>query len=339
MLLWVPNFSEGRNFDKIQAIIDEIKKYPVYIADVYVGFETNRTVITVIGEGENLLRAAQNAVERALELIDMREHSGIHPRLGAVDVSPFVSPDESGLSEAISLARRLAQYVGEALGVPAYLYGDAAQTEERRSLANIRRGQYEALREKLLDERWKPDFGPAEFIPRSGAVQVGARLPLIALDIDLSTSDLKVARRISSYLRESGRKLSKSSQFKVPGFFPRVMATGWKLEERNLCQVTFNLLDYRVSPLHELFEFCELIARQFHVRLLASEIIGLVPDEAILQAGRYFAEKQGLSPLTDGEAVKLAMETMCLKNFDPDKKLLRRQLEVAARTIVNGKLM
>ncbi len=341
----VPNFSEGRNQEVINKIADAIRSVEgVVLLDVDPGQATNRTVYTFVGEPEAVKEAAFRAIKTAAELIDMRQHQGEHPRMGAADVVPFVPVSGVTMEDCVRLAEELGKRVGEELGIPVYLYEYAARSEERRSLANIREGEYEALPKKLQDPKWKPDFGPAEFnerVAKTGATVIGAREFLIAYNVNLNTRDKKLAHEIALNIREKGRykrdangkivRDERGNKVRVPGKLKAVRAIGWYIDEYGQAQVSINLVNYKITPLHRVFEACVEEAQKLGLRVTGSEIVGLVPKEAILQAGRYFLKKQGRSTaVSEEELIHIADLSLGLSQlypFKPDEKIIELRLE------------
>jgi len=299
----VPNFSEGRDQGVIDAITREISTTPgAVLLDVDPGAATNRTVVTLAGPPAAAEEAAFRAIARAAELIDMREHQGEHARMGATDVCPFVPMQGATMEDCVESANRLAKRVGEELKIPAYLYGTAARKAERKRLPDIRKGEYEALEEKLKHPDFAPDHGPAEFNARSGATAFGARPFLIAWNVNLNTRDRKLANKIAAELRETGKlkrengKIARDAEGKalrVPGRFTELQGGGWYIEEYGRVQISFNLMDYHVTSLHDVFDACREVAAPLGVRVTGSELVGLLPLEALLQTGDHYLEKQG----------------------------------------------
>lgn len=337
----VPNFSEGRDQDKIDQITGVIEEVEdVKLLDVDPGKDTNRTVVTLIGSPEGVLEAAFRAIEKAAEVIDMSTHSGAHARMGASDVVPFVPVSGVTMEDCAELARELGKRVGEELGIPVYLYEHAATKPERANLANVRSGEYEGLSEKLKDPEWKPDFGPAEFNAKSGATIIGAREFLIAYNVNLNTRDRKLARDIAFTIREKGRlkrdakgKVVRDSDGKAlrdPGIFKDVKAVGWYMEDFGRAQVSINLVNYKVSPPHLVFDECSRIAGEMGIRVTGSELVGLIPLEALLQAGRHYLKKSGKTTgVTEPELIHIADLSLGLSDlypFEPDKKVIEYQI-------------
>lgn len=346
----VPNFSEGRDKQKIQAISREIESVPgVNLLDVDPGETTNRTVVTFIGGPEAVAEAAFRGIAKAAELIDMRQHKGAHSRIGATDVCPFVPVSGVTMEECVELAEKVAGRVASELDIPVYLYEAAARQPERSNLATIRTGEYEGLEDKLKDPDWAPDFGRPVFNPRSGATVIGAREFLIAYNINLNTRDRKLAHEIALSLRESGRaKRDKDGNIvhdtdgnsvKVPGRFKEVKAVGWYIEDYGLAQISINMTNYKVSPPHAVFDEAEILARELGLRVIGSELVGLIPKEALLMAGRHYIEKQGKNPgLPEEELIRTAVVSLGLSSvtpFDPEKKIIEYQFRSKERSLVS----
>jgi len=336
----VPNFSEGRDMSKIEQITNEIKSVEgVKLLDVDPGKDTNRTVVTFIGSPESVLEAAYKAIARAAEVIDMRKHKGAHARMGATDVCPFVPVSGVTMEDCAELARKLGKRVGEELGIPVYLYEEAATRPERKNLANIRAGEYEGLPEKLKDPEWKPDFGPAEFNAKSGATVIGAREFLIAFNVNLNTRDTKIAREIAFTIREKGRlkrdengkvvRDENGKALRVPGKFKACKAVGWYMEDFGRAQISMNLVNYKITPPHIVFDECCRLAEKLGVRVTGSELVGLIPLEAMLQAGRHYLKKQGKTTgVPESELVHIAVLSMGMDDlykFEPEKKIIEYQ--------------
>ena len=332
----VPNFSEGRDIKIINAIAGAISGVPsVKFISAEPDKDYNRTVVTFIGEPSAVVEAAFQGTKKAAELIDMTRHKGEHPRLGATDVVPFVPLRGVTMQDCVQLAHEFGKRVGEELRIPVYLYEEAATRPERRNLSTIRKGEYEGLAEKLKDPAWKPDYGPAEFNPRSGGTVTGARVFLIAYNVNLKTNDTKIANEIALRIRESGRikKDEKGNpvldasgkKVTIPGSLKAVKAMGVLLEAHNIAQVSINLTNFNVTPPHRAFEEVKKEAASLGVEVTGSEIVGLTPLEALLMAGRFYA------PHTTGEKELLAVAEeklglSQLEKFDPQKKIIEYQL-------------
>lgn len=349
----VPNFSEGRDQEKIRAIVREIEGVPqVKLLDVDPGESTNRTVVTFIGPPEAVLEAAFRAIAKAAEVIDMRTHRGAHSRIGATDVCPFVPVSGLTMEDCVRLAQELGARVAAELGIPVYLYEAAAQKPDRRNLATVRSGEYEGLADKLKDPAWAPDYGEPVFNPKSGATVIGAREFLIAYNINLNTRDRRLANEIALTLRESGRarkdkkgnvvKDAKGRTVKVPGKFKEVKAVGWYIEDYGRAQISVNFTNYRVSPPHLVFDEASRLAAKLGVRATGSELVGLIPKEALLMAGRYYLEKQGKSSgVPEDELVRTAVISLGLNDvapFDADKKIIENQFKETGKSLASMSL-
>lgn len=346
----VPNFSEGRDLQVIQQITAAIEAVEgVKLLSVEPGAATNRTVVTFIGNKKSVVAAAFAAIAKAAELIDMRQHHGEHPRLGATDVCPLVPVQGVTVEECIQLAHELARRVGEELHIPVYLYEQAAQRPERRNLADIRAGEYEGLPAKLQEPLWQPDYGPATFNAKTGATVIGVRDFLIAYNVNLNTRDRKLANEIAMLIREKGRAKRDENGIIIrnehgepiyePGIFKATKAVGWYIEEYQMAQVSINLTNYKVAPLHAVFEEIRRLADERGLRVTGSEIVGLVPREAMLMAGRYFLKKQGKSTgVPEKELVRIAVQSLGLNEvapFDPRKKIIEYQIQEFAKPLVD----
>ena len=280
----VPNFSEGRNKEVIESIVDEIRRVNgVKLLDYAPDTDHNRTVVTLVGNPEAVKTAVFNLVKRASELIDMTIHHGGHPRMGATDVVPFIPVSDMSMEECIDLAKEIGKRIGEELSIPVYLYEDAATKADRRNLADVRKGQYEGFFEKIKDANWKPDFGPEEMNAKSGATAVGARVPLVAFNVNLGTSDLKVADQIAKTVRFIG------------GGLRFVKAMGVKLEERNIVQVSMNLVNYEKTAVYRAFEMVKMEAQRYGVPVVGSEVIGLVPMKSLIDCAEYYLQIENFS--------------------------------------------
>ncbi len=401
----VPNFSEGRNKRIIDEIVNEISSIEgIEILDISMGYETNRTVITFIGTPERVKEAAFLGIKKAVELIDMRKHKGAHPRIGAADVVPFIPLKNVSFEECVEIAKEVAKRVGEELRIPVYLYGKAATKPERENLANIREGEYEGLKEKLKSPEWKPDYGPSEFNPKSGATIIGVRDFLIAYNINLNTRETKYATDIAFELREKGRSVRKGNikpfyykgeivrykedyfpcgncdfigktidetvkhckekhgydlkellkmhnidpenpigkPVKKPGKFKECKAIGWKIPEYDRVQISINLTNYKITNVHHVYEEAKKLADERGLTVTGSEIVGLIPYEAILEAGKYYLKKQGKSlgiPLKD--ILETAVQSLGLRDvssFEIEKKVIGLP-EIFKAELLNKKLI
>ena len=327
----VPNFSEGRDTSVIEAIADRIREVPgVQLLDVDPGESTNRTVMTFVGEPDDVVEAAFRASATAYERIDMRLHSGEHPRLGAVDVVPFIPISDVTMDDCVACARAYGERVGE-LGVPVYLYEEAQPEPHRRTMAQIRAGEYEGLAEKLRHPDWKPDFGPAELVPESGATVTGARFFLIAYNVNI-LGTRNQAHRLALNVRERGRTVDgpDGEPVRQPGYFEAVKGMGWMLEEFDLAQVSMNLDNYRVTGMHDVFEAIRRDAAELGIGVAGSEVVGLVPLEAVLRAADYYMEKENLFILDERQKVRLAVDRLGLSSihpFVPEEKIIEYMVE------------
>ena len=333
----VPNFSEGRDHAVLDAIAAAIRSVNnVVLLDVDPGADTNRTVFTMAGEPEAVVEAAFQAIKQAAELIDMSKHHGAHPRMGATDVCPFIPISDVTMEECAAYARQLGKRVGEELGIPVYLYENAASKEEWRNLATVRSGEYEALPEKAKDPAWKPDFGPHAFNARSGATAISAREFLIAYNINLNTRDKKKAHELAITIRESGKpardkagKLLKDAdgnKIVVPGLFTHCKAVGWYIDSYNRAQISINLTNYKVTPPHLVLEKVRELASEMGVQVTGSELVGLIPKAALLEAGKYYLQRMGESTgFPERMIMETAIQSMGLADlgpFDLDKKVI-----------------
>jgi glutamate formiminotransferase/formiminotetrahydrofolate cyclodeaminase len=333
----VPNFSEGKDtaiLDAIAAVIKGVNG--VVLLDVDPGADTNRTVFTMAGEPEAVVEAAFVAIKKASELIDMSKHHGAHPRMGATDVCPFIPISEMTMEECADYARKLGKRVGEELGIPVYLYENAASKEEWRNLATVRSGEYEALAEKAKDPYWKPDFGPHIFNAKSGATAISAREFLIAYNINLNTRDKKKAHDIALSIRESGKpardasgKLLKDAdgnKINEPGLFTHCKAVGWFIDTYDRAQISINLTNYKITPPYVVLDKVRELANAMGIQVTGSELVGLIPKAALVEAGKYY-----LAKMNEGTGIpeKMIMETAIqsmglaeLSAFDLDKKVI-----------------
>lgn len=333
----VPNFSEGRD----QSIIDAIGKSITAVSgakllSIEPDTDYHRAVVTFVGTPEAVVEAAFAATKTASELIDMTKHSGEHPRMGAADVVPFIPISGVAMHDCVQLAHRYGKRVAEDLHIPIYLYEEAAQTPARKNLSNIRKGEYESLPEKLSDPEWKPDYGEPVFNPKSGATVTGARFFLIAYNVNLNTTDVNLANEIALRIRELGRpKLDEDGQpalnqrgkkVMIPGSLKAVKAMGVALERQNITQVSINLVNYEITPPHVAFEEVKKEAHALGIDATGSEIVGLTPKEALLVAGRFYAEVLGLPPSMDETSLlDLAVKQLGLSQlglFDLNKKVI-----------------
>ncbi len=333
----VPNFSEGRDRSIIDQIAREVEETDgVKLLDVDPGADTNRTVVTFIGAPELVKEAAFKCIQKAAQLIDMRKHSGAHARHGATDVCPFVPVCGVTMEDCVQIAKEVGERVGRELEIPIYLYENAATRPERVNLAEVRKGEYEALEEKLKKPEWKPDFGPAIFNAKAGATNISAREFLIAYNINLNTKDAKLAKKVAFGLREQGR-IKRNDQGKFvrdeqgnpvyePGKFKGVKATGWYIDEYGQAQITMNITNYKVAPFHEIYEEARKDAATLGLTVTGSELVGLLPKEPMLLAADYYLAKQGKhSGIPEKDRIHIAIKSMGLEDispFDPRKKII-----------------
>ncbi len=349
----VPNFSEGRDLEKVKLITKEIESTPkVELLDVDSGDSTNRTVVTFIGTPEAVKEAAFKAIRKASEVIDMSKHTGAHSRMGATDVCPFVPATGVTMEDCIRLAHDLAKRASKELGIPIYLYEEAAQRAERKNLAIVREGEYEGLEQKFKDPEWMPDYGDPVFNPKAGATAIGAREFLIAYNINLNTTNRIHASDIAFGLRERGR-VKRDSQgkimrdengkaIKIPGKFKEVKAVGWFVEDYSIAQISINFTNYKVSPPHLVFDEAVKDAEALGVRVTGSELVGLIPKEALLMAGKYYLDKQGKnSGVPEEELIRIAAISLGLNDvtiFEPQKKIIEYQLIKVEQSLLENNL-
>ena len=343
----VPNFSEGSDMNVIKQITDVIETVEgVKLLNVDPGKATNRTVVTFVGTPNEVIEAAFLAIKKAAELIDMSKHTGEHPRMGATDVCPLVPIANIEMDEVVKYAHRLGERVGKELGIPGYYYENAAKTSNRKNLALVRKGEYEALKSKLVDPEWKPDFGPAEFAKaiNSGATAISARDFLIAYNVNLNTTSTRRANAIAYDVREKGRikrvgetlsgaivKDADGNTLWTPGTLKHVKAIGWFIEEYGITQVTMNITNIKETPFHIAFDETAKKAAARGVRVTGSELIGLVPKNAMLEAGKYFLKQQERSTgVQESELIKIAIKSMGLDElspFNPQDRIIEYMLE------------
>jgi len=351
----VPNFSEGRDMAVIKQITDAIEAVDgVTLLDVDPGAATNRTVVTFVGAPAPVIEAAVRAGRKAAELIDMAKHHGEHPRFGMMDVCPLVPVANITMEETVEHARALAKRLGEEVGLTIYCYENAATKPERRNLATVRAGEYEGLPDKLKDAKWAPDFGPAKFNPRTGATAVGARDFLVAYNVNLNTTSTRRANAIAFDVREKGRikregdpltgpvvKDANGEPVWEPGSLKCVKGIGWFIEEYGVAQISMNLTNISVTPVHVAFDECCTKAQERGIRVTGSEVVGLIPLQAMLDAGAYFLRKQQRSlGVNDAELIKIAVKSMGmdeLSAFDPTEKII--EYAIAARNKSDKRLI
>ncbi|MBS1596125.1 MAG: glutamate formimidoyltransferase [Bacteroidetes bacterium] len=342
----VPNFSEGNDMNVIRQITDAIESVDgVKLLNVDPGKATNRTVVTFVGDEESVVEAAYRGIAKAAELIDMSKHKGEHPRFGATDVCPFIPIANATMEDCIACAKKLGERVGSKLGIPVYLYEFAASAPHRKNLASVRAGEYEGIKDKIKTAEWKPDFGPAEWNVRSGNIAIGARKILIAYNVNLNTTSTRRANSVAFDVREQGRKVKneKGEEVVQPGACKSVKGIGWFIQEYGVAQVSMNLVDIDVTPIHIAFDECVKSAYHRGMRVTGSELIGLIPLQSMLDAGRYFLLKQQRSiGVSESELIKIAIKSMSLDElgpFDPQKRIIEYMLaDHSTSPLINMKL-
>lgn len=320
----VPNISEGRDEKIISACADALRKVDgVTLLDVDPGKSTNRTVFTFVGNPDSVVEAAFRFAKTAYEMIDMSKHSGAHPRMGAVDVVPFVPVAGVTTEDCVECSRKFGKRVGEELGVPVYLYEEASSNPERKQLKQIRAGEYEGLKDKIIKKEWKPDFGPQKFVPKSGATVTGARFFLIAYNVNILGTK-EQAHKIALNIREQGRGANK------PGSLKAIKAIGWYVDEYNMAQVSINLDNYKITPPHVVFEECVKDAKKMNLAAVGSELVGLIPLEAMLMAADYYIKKENLFLLDEKQKIRLVVERLGLNSvspFIPEKRIIEYMIQ------------
>ena len=349
----VPNFSEGCDMNIIKQITDEIEKIEgVKLLDVDAGKATNRTVVTFVGNPDAVIEAAFFAIKKAGEIIDMSKHKGEHPRMGATDVCPLIPVSGISLEETAEYAKKLGKRVGEELNIPVYLYEYAQKNTERNNLSVIRNGEYEGFFDKIKLPEWKPDFGAAVMNEKAGATVIGARDFLIAYNINLNTKSVRLANSVAFDVREAGRvkregnpitgkivKDEKGEDVRIPGILKACKAIGWYIEEYGIAQISMNLTNYKITSVHKAFEEVCNSADRRGMRVTGSELVGLIPLEAMLEAGKYFLQKQKRSlGVSEEELIQIAIKSLGLDElapFDPNKKIIEYKL----RDVANEKLI
>lgn len=346
----VPNFSEGTDQTKINTIVSSIKSIQgVTVLDCDPGLDTNRTVVTFVGDPESVVEAAFQGIKCASELIDMSQHIGTHPRIGATDVCPMIPVSGISIEECIEYSNILARKVGLELNIPVYLYEKSAISPARENLASIREGEYEGLEQKLKDKNWKPDFGPTKFNKSAGATVIGCREFLIAYNINLNTADKRLATDIAFEIREAGRSKRKKnpkssnlldgeiirhengSPIKVPGKFKYLKAIGWYVSEYNRAQISINFTNYKISPIHHVFDaVCDFAVKR-GLRVTGSELVGLIPKSALIDAGKYYLKKQGRSlGVSENDILECAVQSLGLNDvskFSSKEKIIEFAIE------------
>ncbi len=333
----VPNFSEGKNKETFKTISDGINSTAgVKLLNLEPDGDYNRVVVTMAGNETGIIEAAVEACKAAAANIDMRNHKGEHPRLGAIDVVPFVPVKNATMADCVKIAETFGERISKELNLPVYLYEQAARKPERENLSNIRKGEYEGLEEKLKDPQWKPEFGNAEFNPKLGALVTGARFFLIAYNVNIKSTDVSYSKEIAEILRESGRPKRDAQgnivkvngkTVRIPGRLKNFKGMGVSLEKYNITQVSINLTNYEITPLHVAFEEVKKEAARLGVEVNGSEIVGLVPLEALLQAGRFYSKDNNLN---ENDLVDLAIEKLglsTLNTFEKKQKIIDYMIE------------
>ena len=341
----VPNFSEGRDLQIIKQITGAIESVEgIRILDIDSGKATNRTVVTLVGSPEAVIEAAFQGIKKASELIDMRKHKGEHPRMGATDVCPLIPVSGITMEQTVEYAKKLGARVAKEINIPVYLYESASTTEERKNLATIRTGEYEGYAEKILKPEWKPDFGEAKFNAKSGATVIGARDFLVAYNINLNTTSTRRANSIAFDVREAGRvkrkgdsvtgeiiKDENGNSVSVPGTLKSVKAIGWYIEEYGIAQISMNLTNINITPVHIAFDEVCKRAEERGIRVTGSELVGVIPKKSLVDAGKYFLNKQQRSiGVSEEELIKIAVKSLGLdelSSFEPKKKIIEYLLE------------
>lgn len=328
----VPNFSEGKNpktFEAVKQAIESTKD--VKLLSLEPDADYNRVVVTMAGNESGILNGAVNACKAAAENIDMKNHKGEHPRLGAIDVVPFVPVSGVTTEDCVKISEQFGEIISKELNVPVYLYENAARKADRKSLSSIRQGEYEGLEEKLKDSNWQPDFGQAVFNPKLGAIVTGSRFFLVAYNVNVNSNDVKYAKEIGEVLRESGYAKRDENgniikvdgkSIKVPGKLKEVKGMGVALEKYNITQVSMNLTNYNVTPIHIAYEEVKKEAARLGVEVNGSEIVGLVPLEALIQAGKFYSDNKESN---EQKLVDIAIENLglsALHKFNPNEKII-----------------
>ena len=354
----VPNFSEGRDQNKIGDIVKQMSDVPgITVLDVDSGPDTNRTVVTIVGSPQAVGEAAFQGIKRASEVLDMDQHSGTHPRMGATDVCPFIPVSDVSIEECVKLSKLVGKRVGDDLGIPVFLYDKSAQKPDRVKLPTIRKGEYEGLGEKLKDDNWKPDYGPSKRHVKGGATVMGCRGFLIAYNINLNTKDHRLATDIAFELREAGRskrtpnpnsknlldgeivRNDDGSPVKVPGIFKDVKGIGWYVDIYNRAQISINFNNFKVSTIHDVFDAACILANERGIRVTGSELVGLIPLEAMLMAGRHYLNKQNRSlGVPTADIVECAVQSLGLNDiteFDPNVKIIDYAVQSEDRPLMN----
>jgi glutamate formiminotransferase/formiminotetrahydrofolate cyclodeaminase len=354
----VPNFSEGRDQNKIGDIVKQMSDVPgITVLDVDSGPDTNRTVVTIVGSPQAVGEAAFQGIKRASEVLDMSQHSGTHPRMGATDVCPFIPVSDVSIEECVKLSKLVGKRVGDEIGIPVFLYDKSAQKPDRVKLPTIRKGEYEGLGEKLKDDNWKPDYGPSKRHVKGGATVMGCRGFLIAYNINLNTKDHRLATDIAFELREAGRskrtrnpnsknlldgeivRNDDGSPVKVLGMFKDVKGIGWYVDIYNRAQISINFNNFKVSTIHDVFDAACVLANERGIRVTGSELVGLIPLEAMLMAGKHYLNKQNRSlGVPTADIVECAVQSLGLNDvteFNPNVKIIDYAVQSKDRSLMN----
>ena len=354
----VPNFSEGRDQNKIGDIVKQMSDVPgITVLDVDSGPDTNRTVVTIVGSPQAVGEAAFQGIKRASEVLDMSQHSGTHPRMGATDVCPFIPVSDVSIEECVKLSKLVGKRVGDEIGIPVFLYDKSAQKPDRVKLPTIRKGEYEGLGEKLKDDNWKPDYGPSKRHVKGGATVMGCRGFLIAYNINLNTKDHRLATDIAFELREAGRskrtrnpnsknlldgeivRNDDGSPVKVLGMFKDVKGIGWYVDIYNRAQISINFNNFKVSTIHDVFDAACVLANERGIRVTGSELVGLIPLEAMLMAGKHYLNKQNRSlGVPKADIVECAVQSLGLNDvteFNPNVKIIDYAVQSKDRSLMN----
>ncbi len=346
----VPNFSEGRDSSLIKEITDSMESISgISLLDVDMGHDTNRTVVTIVGPPRKVIESAFLGIKKSIQLIDMNKHSGEHSRMGATDVCPLIPISNTTMDECINLSRDLAKMVSNELSIPVFLYEQSSKNKIRKNLANIRQGQFEGMSKKMKDPEWSPDYGPASPHKTAGVLAIGARNFLIAYNINLNTTDKKIATDIAFDVRHQGRnKRNKEGKFirdnngipiKKSGTLKDCKAVGWYIKEYNQAQVSMNLTNFNTTPPHLAFEEVRSQARQRGLRVSGSELVGLIPLSAILSAGKYYLQKQNRSTgIPESEIINIAVKSMGLNelsNFNPYDKIIEYKIDKSNKILAS----
>ena len=349
----VPNFSEGRNknfINDIKSIVNSSDH--VHLLDIDPGADTNRTVLTFVGKPENVVETAFNLIKYSSTVIDMSTQKGEHPRMGATDVCPLIPLQNVTMNECIELSKKLGKRVWEELSIPVFLYENSASSKERKNLSNIRKGQYEGMKSKIKEKQWHADYGLSNFNIKSGVTAIGAREFLIAYNININTTDKKIATDIALDIREAGRlkrdkngiilRDSNGKGIKKPGKFKYCKAVGWYIDEYKQAQVSINLTDYTKTTIYKVFEEVRKQARKRGFRVTGSEIVGLVPKKALIDTGIYYLKDQGKSiGIPENDILDVAIKSLGLSDidyFDISNKIIENSIKSTSTTLLNSKI-